>query len=74
MTTLKLTKIGTETVAILPEEMLARLRVKNGDSLFAIETKDGYLLTPYDPTIAEQLDAGLEFMKEYRDSFKTLAK
>jgi len=35
---------------------------------------EGYLITPYDPAIAEQLDAGREFMKEYRNSFKALAK
>jgi hypothetical protein len=42
--------------------MLARLKVKKGDTLYAIETKEGYLITPYDPGIADQLDAGREFM------------
>jgi putative addiction module antidote len=74
MTSLKLTRIGTSTGAILPKEMLARLKVKKGDTLYAIETKEGYLLTPYDPGIADQLDVGREFMKEYRDTFKALAK
>ena len=74
MTTLKLTKIGTSTGAVLPREMLTRLKVEKGDSLFAVETKEGYLITPYDPAIAEQLEAGREFMKEYRDTFKALAK
>ena len=74
MQTLKLTKIGTSTGAIIPKEMLSRLKVKKGDSLYAIETADGYLLTPYDPSIEEQLEAGREFMKEYRETFKTLAK
>ena len=74
MTSLKLTQIGTSTGTIIPKEMLARLNVKNGDSLYAIETKEGYLLTPYDPAIADQLDAGREFMKEYADTFKALAK
>ncbi len=74
MTTLKLTKVGTSTGAIIPKEMLARLKVEKGDTLYAIETKEGYLLTPYDPAIADQLEAGREFMKEYRDTFKALAK
>jgi hypothetical protein len=39
-----------------------------------VETKDGYLLTPYDPSWEEQLDAGHDFMKEYRDAFRALAK
>lgn len=33
-----------------------------------------YVITPYDLTIADQLAAGREFMKEYRDTFKALAK
>ncbi len=74
MTTLKLTTIGTSTGAVIPKEMLARLKVEKGDTLYAIETPQGYLLTPYDPAIEEQLNAGLEFMKEYRDTFKALAK
>jgi putative addiction module antidote len=74
MKTLKLTTIGTSTGAVIPKEMLSRLKVGKGDTLYAIETADGYLLTPYDPAIEEQLKAGEEFMKEYRDTFKALAK
>lgn len=74
MTTLKLIKIGTSTGVVLPKEMLNRLKIEKGDTLYAIETKEGYLITPYDPGIAEQLDAGREFMKKYRDTFKALAE
>ncbi len=74
MTALKLTSIGTSTGAIIPKEMLARLKVGKGDTLYAIETAEGYLLTPYDPAIEEQLKAGKQFMKEYREAFKALAK
>ena len=74
MQRLKLTKIGTSTGAVIPKEMLNRLKVEKGDSLFAIETPEGYLLTPYDPTVEEQLKAGRDFMKEYREAFKALAK
>jgi len=74
MTALKLTTIGTSTGAVIPKEMLARLKVKKGDTLYAIETPQGYLLTPYDPAIDEQLKAGQQFMRDYRDTFKALAK
>jgi putative addiction module antidote len=74
MQKLKLTKIGTSTGAVIPREMLSRLKVEKGDSLFAIETLDGYLLTPYDPAVEAQLEAGRDFMKEYREIFKVLAK
>jgi putative addiction module antidote len=74
MTTLKLTTIGTSTGAVIPKEMLTRLKVGKGDTLYAIETAEGYLLTPYDPRIEDQLKAGQEFMREYRETFKALAK
>ena len=59
---------------IVPKEMLVRLRVKEDDTLFAVETQEGYLLTPYDPEVDKQLKLGREFMAKYRDTFRALAK
>ena len=72
--TLKLTAVGTSTGVVIQKEMLNRMKVERGDALHVIETPDGYLLTPYDPKIAEQVEAGREFMKDNRDVFKALAK
>ncbi len=72
--TLRLTQVGTSTGAVIPRDMLAKLKVKKGDTLFAIEMQEGYLLTPYDPTIEQQLEVGRDFIKEYRETFKALAK
>jgi putative addiction module antidote len=74
MHTLKLTSIGTSTGAIFPKELLTQLKLEKGDQVYAVETPDGILLTPYDPTIQDQLDIGRDFMKKYRDTFKVLAK
>ena len=71
---IKVIQIGTSMGAIFPKEMLAQLKVQKGDTLFAIETPDGVLLTPYDPEVERQLAAGREFMREYRDTFRALAK
>lgn len=71
---LKLTAVGTSTGAVIPKEMLAQLKLEKGDTLFAVETPSGYLLTPYDPEVEEQLRLGREFMKEYRETFRALAK
>ncbi len=54
--------------------MLTHMRVKRGDILHVVETPDGYLLTPFDPAIEAQLEAGRTLMKAYRDTFKALAK
>jgi putative addiction module antidote len=75
MTALKLTQIGNSVGVILPKELLARLKVEKGDTLFVSETADGGLtLTPYDPTLAEEVERGREFMREFRDTFHELAK
>lgn len=74
MATLKLTSVGTSTGLVVPKEMLTRMGVEKGDLLHATETQDGYLLTPYDAEVQEQLRMGLEFMKEYREVFQALAK
>ena len=73
-TSLKLIRIGTSTGAVLPNEMLARMKVEEGDMLYAVETPYGYLITSYYPAIEYELKAGCEFMNEYRETFKELAK
>ena len=74
MQALKLTQIGNSVGVILPKEILARLKAEKGDTVFVTESPDGIVLTPYDPTLAEQVDAGREFMREFRDTFRELAK
>ena len=74
MAVLKLTIVGSSTGVVIPEEMLERLKVGNGDALFAIETPSGYLLTPFDPDVEEELRLGREFMRKYRNTFQALAK
>jgi putative addiction module antidote len=71
---LKLRSVGTSTGVLLPKEMLVRMKVKKDDTLFAVETPEGYLLTPYDPDIEEQLAKGREFMAKHRAAFRALAK
>ncbi len=71
---LKLRAVGTSTGLVLPKETLQRLKVKRGDILFAVETPNGYLLTPYDPELERQLAVGREVMKEHRDTLRALAK
>ncbi len=72
--TLKLTQIGNSLGVILPKEALAALKLDRGDSLHLTETPEGFQVTPYDPTLADQLDQGRDFMHEFRDTFHALAK
>ncbi|EXI84320.1 MAG: putative addiction module antidote [Candidatus Accumulibacter regalis] len=74
MTTLKLTQIGNSLGLILPREVLARLKLQKGDTVFVTDAANGVMLTPYDPDLDQQLEIGREFMHEYRDTFHQLAK
>jgi putative addiction module antidote len=71
---LKLRSIGTSTGVILPKQLLGRLNLKKGDVLYASETPEGFLLTPYDPEVERQVKLGLEIMKQHRETFRALAK
>lgn len=74
MSALKLTQIGNSVGVILPKDILARLKVGKGDTVFVTDAANGVMLTPYDPEIEEQLKLGREFMHNYRDTFHQLAK
>jgi len=71
---LKLRAVGTSTGVVLPKEFLHRLKVQKDDHLFAVETSEGYLLTPYDPDVEQQLEIGRKFMRKYRETFRALSK
>jgi putative addiction module antidote len=71
---LKLTSIGNSVGVVLPRELLARLKAEKGDTLFVTEGSGGICLTPYDPEVEKQIEAGREVMREYRDALRALAK
>ena len=74
MHTLQLIQIDDEVGAIFPEELLTRLQLSAGDEFFVTETPDGYILTPLAPTPGKEVQAGREFMNEFNDTFRQLAK
>ena len=74
MTTLKLTTVGNSTGLILPKEILGRLRVQKGDSLYLLETPQGIELTPYNPEFAIQMEVAEQVMREDRDVLRKLAE
>ena len=58
----------------LPKEMAERLQVRPGDRIFAVETENGVLLTPYDPDFHEAMQAFGEVRRQYRNTLKKLAE
>jgi len=74
MTALKLKAVGNSTGVILPKEVLSKLNVERGDSLYVIETADGIQLTPYDPEFDRQMEAARKTAKKRRTVLRELAK
>jgi len=71
---LKLIKIGNSTGVILPKEVLARLKVEQGEAVYLTEAPEGFRLTASDPDFAEAMAAAEQIMRDDRDILKVLAQ
>ena len=74
MAELKLTGIGNSVGVILPREILARLGLQKGDTLFTRETPDGLALSISDPDFEAQMKLARTLMKKWRNVLHELAK
>ena len=74
MSALKLTQIGNSVGVILPKEVLARLKVVKGDTLFVSEAANGLTLSTYSPEFEAQMTAARRIMKKRRAVLHELAK
>ena len=72
---LKIIRIGNSSGLILPKEILARLGVSQGDSLYLSETEDGeYRLKSVDPEFMHKLEIAETIMRSDRNILRELAK
>ena len=67
-------QVGGSVSATLPKDMADRLHLEPGDSVLAIETDHGVLLTPYDPATERVLETAARVAKKYRNVLRQLAK
>jgi putative addiction module antidote len=74
MTALKLTQIGNSVGVILPKELLSRLKLEKGDSVFVSEAANGFTLSTYDPEFEQQMTEARRIMKNRRAVLHELAK
>ena len=54
--------------------MADRLHLSVGDRVLAVETDQGILLSPYDPTVEKALALAARAGKRYRNALRQLAK
>jgi putative addiction module antidote len=72
---LQIKKVGNSVGFILPKELLARLRLKEGDKLYVVEETDrGIRLSPYNPKHVKAMEIARRSFRKYGDTYKALAK
>ncbi len=54
--------------------MAERLGLKAGDQVFLVETEQGLLLTPYDPSFKEAMELYHQGARQYRNALHELAQ
>ena len=68
-------KIGNSLGLILSKDLLARLKLNEGDKLHITEQTDrGVKLSPYDPKHARAMAIARRSFSTYADTYKALAK
>jgi len=70
----KITTVGSSTGVVLPKEIIAKLRVEKGDTLYFLETPNGFEITPYDPEFEHEMNAARSVMRKYRNALRELAQ
>ena len=72
---IQIKKIGNSLGLILSKDILARLKLQEGDKLYIVEqTERGVRLSPYDPKHAEAVEISRRSFCIYADTYKALAK
>ncbi|MGH7548557.1 MAG: AbrB/MazE/SpoVT family DNA-binding domain-containing protein [Gemmatimonadales bacterium] len=73
--TVKLRKQGGSLAATLPADLVKKLGVRAGESLYLVEVTPGeFRLTAHDPATVAALKAHDKIMRQYRDAFRALAE
>ncbi len=70
----KVTTVGNSPGIVLPKELLMKLKIEKGDTLYVTETPDGVQLTPYDEKFLRVMEAAHQVMRENRDVLRKLAQ
>ena len=70
MVKLKVTTVGSSTGVVLPKEVLARLKVEKGDTVFLTDAPDGYRITAYDPDFERQMELARKVMRERKNGLR----
>ena len=74
MAEMKLIAVGNSVGVILPRELLVKLGVQKGDTLFAADVPGGVTLLIHEPVVEEQMTIARRIMKQRWAVLHELAK
>lgn len=74
MSNLKVEKVGDALGIVLPEEVLKKLEVKEGDTLYILDTPDGIKITTFDPNSDTAMRAYEKVNQKYTNALRELSK
>jgi putative addiction module antidote len=74
MLKVKVTSVGNSMGILLPKEALSKMKAVKGDTLYLVESPDGYTLTPYQQDFEAQINVAEGIMKRYKNTLRELAK
>jgi putative addiction module antidote len=75
MVHLKVQKFGDSLGVILPNEVLGKLNLHEGQSVFLAESPDGAIrISATDPALEHKMAVAKDIAKRYRNTLRELAK
>lgn len=74
MHAIKLRKIGNSVGLVLPREVLAKLKLREGEIIYLTDAEDGFRITPYNIEFEAQMQTAEQIMNEDRDILRELSK
>jgi antitoxin MazE len=66
--------VGNSAGATIPKAMLERYRLAEGDRVHLVETEDGILITPFDPSFGRAMQTYERTARKYRNALRELAR
>ncbi len=67
-------RVGNSLGVTLPKTVVENYSLNEGDELHLIETKEGIMLTPFDPQFAEWAKIYEKANRRYRNTLRALAR
>lgn len=73
-TTTTIRAIGDAAGTVIPQAMLDRYHLREGDRVHLVALEDGILITPFDPDFDEALEIYEGVAERYHDALRELAE